>query len=335
MSSSVQIRLAKRPVGLPQDDVWKKTEDAPKEPADGEFAVDVEYLAIDPAMRGWINDGRSYTSPVGIDEVMRAVGVGTVTATKSDQFAVGDAVLGLTGVQTEYVGTAEGFMKVMPEFAPLPKFLGGLGMPGLTAYFGLLDIGEPKEGDTVLVSAAGGAVGSVVGQIAKIKGCRVVGIAGGKEKCDYVVEKYGFDACIDYKNENLSKAIKAACPDGVNIYFDNVGGETLEAALGRIAMKGRVIVSGAVSQYNNTDGSGGAGPNNFLQVLMQRARIEGFVIVDYMERFPEAMMEMFGWLSEGKLRLDEHIVEGIERFPEALRMLFEGANKGKMILKVK
>ena len=206
MSASVQIRLKQRPVGLPQDDVWEKTEDATREPEDGEIAVEVEYLSVDPAMRGWMNDARSYTSPVGIGEVMRAVGVGTVTATKSDQFAVGDAVLGLTGVQTHYTGTAEGFMKVMPEFAPLPKFLGGLGMPGMTAYFGLLDVGQPKEGETVLVSAAGGAVGSVVGQIAKIKGCRVVGIAGGKEKCDFVVENYGFDECIDYKSADLNKA---------------------------------------------------------------------------------------------------------------------------------
>ena len=334
MSSSVQIRLAKRPVGIPQDDVWEKTEDAPQQPAEGEIAVAVEYLAVDPAMRGWMNDARSYTSPVGIGEVMRAVGVGTVTATKSDQFAVGDAVLGLTGVQTHYTGTAEGFMKVMPEFAPLPKFLGGLGMPGLTAYFGLLDVGQPKEGETVLVSAAGGAVGSVVGQIAKLKGCRVVGIAGGQEKCDYVVENYGFDECIDYKNQDLSASIKAACPNGVDVYFDNVGGETLEAALGRIAMNGRVVVSGAVSQYNNSDGKGITGPNNFLQVLVQRARIEGFVIIDYMSKFPEAMMEMFGWLNEGKLRLDEHIVDGIENFPQALRMLFDGVNKGKMIVKV-
>ena len=331
MTSAAQIRLIKRPEGLPQDDVWEKTEDAPRELEDGEIIVEVEYVSIDPAMRGWINDTRSYVPPVGLGEVMRAGGVGKVTASKSDKIAVGDTVLGTTGVQTHYVGTAMGFTKIMPELAPAPKFLGGLGMPGMTAYFGLLDVGQPKEGDTVLVSGAAGAVGSVVGQIAKIKGCRVVGIAGGKEKCDMVVEKYGFDACIDYRSEDVPKALKAACPDRVDVYFDNVGGETLEQALVRIAMHGRIVLCGAISQYNN---SAMAGPRNYMQLLVQRARMEGFVVFDYVSRFPEAITEMMGWIQEGKLILDEHIVEGIENFPEALRMLFDGRNKGKLVLKI-
>lgn len=335
MTAATQIRLKKRPEGLPQDDVWEKTGVAPRDLEDGKIAVEVECLSVDPAMRGWLNDVRSYVPPVGIGEVMRAGGVGTVTASKSDRFAVGDAVLGITGVQTHYVGTAQGFSKIMPELAPAPKFLGGLGMPGMTAYFGLLDVGEPKEGDTVLVSGAAGAVGSVVGQIAKIKGCRVVGIAGGKEKCDMVVERYGFDECIDYKNDDVPKALKSACPDRIDIYFDNVGGETLEQALVRIGMKGRIIVCGAISQYNNAADEPMAGPRNYMQLLVQRARMEGFVVFDYAARFPEAIMEMMGWIQEGKLQLDEHIVDGIDSFPEALRMLFDGRNTAKLVVKVK
>jgi NADPH-dependent curcumin reductase CurA len=331
MTSATQIRLKKRPEGLPQDDVWEKTEDAPREPEDGEISVEVQYVSVDPAMRGWINDTRSYIPPVGIGEVMRAGGVGKVTASKSDKIAVGDTVLGTLGVQTHYVGTAQGFTKIMPELAPAPKFLGGLGMPGMTAYFGLLDIGQPKEGETVMVSGAAGAVGSVVGQIAKIKGCRVIGLSGGKDKCDMVVEKYGFDACIDYKNDDVPRALKAACPDRIDVYFDNVGGTTLEQALNRIAMHGRIVLCGAISQYNN---AAMAGPGNYMNLLVQRARMEGFVVFDYAARFPEAIMEMMGWMQEGKLLLDEHIVEGIDNFPEALRMLFDGRNKGKLVLQI-
>ena len=186
----------------------------------------------------------------------------------------------------------------MPELAPAPKFLGGLGMPGMTAYFGLLDIGQPKEGETVLVSGAGGAVGSVVGQIAKIKGCRW---GRGERECDMVIERYGFDECIDYKNDDVSKALKSACPDGIDVYFDNVGGTTLEQALARIAMHGRIIICGAISQYNNARREPMPGPSNYMQLLVQRARMEGFVVFDYASRFPEAIMEMMGWMQEGKL----------------------------------
>ena len=335
MTAATQIRLKKRAEGVPQDDVWETTHDAPRELEDGEIAVEVDYVSVDPAMRGWMVDTPSYVPPVQLGEVMRAGGVGTVTASKSDKFTVGDAVLGTVGIQTHYVGPAQGFNKIMPELAPSPKFLGGLGMPGMTAYFGLLEVGQPKEGDTVLVSGAGGAVGSVVGQIAKIKGCRVVGIAGGKEKCDAVVKDYGFDACIDYKSEDVGKAIRANCPDGVDVYFDNVGGDTLDAALINLSMHGRIVLCGAISQYNNMGAGGMIGPRNYMQLLVKRGRMEGFVIFDYAARFPEAIMTMMGWIGEGKLKLDEHIVEGIESFPEALRMLFDGRNKGKLIVKVK
>ncbi|MEO1729546.1 MAG: NADP-dependent oxidoreductase [Pseudomonadota bacterium] len=335
MTEAVQIRLKKRPEGVPQDDVWETTSEAMRELEDGEIAVEVEFVSVDPAMRGWMVDAPSYIPPVGLGDVMRAGGVGTVIATKSDKFAVGDAVLGQTGIQTHYVGPADGFNKIMPELAPAQKFLGGLGMPGMTAFFGLLEVGQPQEGETVVVSGAGGAVGSVVGQIAKIKGCRVVGIAGGKEKCDAVVSDYGFDACVDYKNEDVGKALKEACPDGINVYFDNVGGETLEAALNTMAMKGRIVLCGAISQYNSMEDGGMVGPRNYMNLLVKRARMEGFVIFDYAPRFPEAIMQMMGWIGEGKLRLDEHVVDGIGNFPEALRMLFDGRNKGKLVVKVK
>lgn len=334
MTQATQIRLKKRAEGVPQDDVWETTHNAPAELGDGEIAVDVEYVSVDPAMRGWIIDTPSYLPPVRIGEVMRAGGLGTITASRNDNFAVGDIVRGLTGVQSHYVGSADGFTISQPDLAPARKFLAGLGMPGMTAYFGLLDVGALKEGETVLVSGAAGAVGSVVGQIAKIKGCRVVGVAGGPSKCATVVERYGFDACIDYKSENVAKAIQAHCPKGVDIYFDNVGSETLEAALMNIAMHARVVLCGAISQYNTMSADGVVGPRNYMQLLVKRARMEGFVVIDYADRYGHAIAEMAGWLNEGKLILDEHVVDGIENFPEALRMLFDGRNTGKLMVKV-
>ena len=334
MTLATQIRLNKRADGVPQDDVWATTHDALPALGDGEIAVDVEYVSVDPAMRGWIIDTPSYLPPVQIGEVMRAGGLGTVTASRKEGFAPGDIVRGITGVQSHYVGPADGFTIARPDLAPARKFLAGLGMPGMTAYFGLLDIGEPKEGETVLISGAGGAVGSVAGQIAKIKGCRVIGIAGGPEKCDAVVNRYGFDACIDYKAEDVSKAIRAHCPGGVDVYFDNVGGETLDAALANIAMHGRISLCGAISQYNAMGEEGMVGPRNYMQLLVKRARMVGFVVIDYADRYADAIAQMAGWMNEGKLVLDEHVVDGIASFPEALRMLFDGRNTGKLMIKV-
>ena len=336
MTQPTQIRLKKRADGVPQDDVWETTHDAPGEPGDGEIAVEVQYVSVDPAMRGWIVDTPSYLPPVQIGEVMRAGGLGTVTASRSDAFQVGDVVRGRFGVQSHYVGPVADSVTVAPEIGANPQVLSGFGTTGMTSYFGLLDVGALKDGETVLVSGAGGAVGSVVGQIAKIKGCRVIGIAGGPDKCDTVINRYGFDACIDYKADNVRKAIRAHCPDGVDVYFDNVGGETLDAALMNLAMKARIVLCGAISQYNvmTSDGLRMQGPHNYMQLLVKRARMEGFVVLDYAAQFPEAIAEMAGWQSEGKLVLDEHIVEGIENFPEALRMLFDGRNTGKLIVQV-
>ncbi|MGI9287291.1 MAG: NADP-dependent oxidoreductase [Pseudomonadales bacterium] len=333
-TTETQIRLAKRVAGLPGDDAWSTTHDPAPEPAQSEISVAVEYVSLDPAMRGWMNEGRSYIPPVELDAVMRAGGVGKVVASAADGFSAGDYVMGMTGAQTHYTGPTEGFMKIDPEIAPLSQFLGVLGMTGMTAYFGLLDVGKPKEGETVLVSAAAGAVGTVTGQIAKIKGCRAVGLAGGAEKCRFVIDQLGFDDCIDYKNEDVAKGIRRTCPDRVDVYFDNVGGGILEGALQNLNTKGRIVLCGAISQYNATDISSFTGPRNYMNLLVSRGTMEGFVVFDYASRYAEAMAEMAGWMTAGRLHSKEHVVEGIESFPAALRMLFAGENTGKLLIKV-
>ncbi|MGN6371779.1 MAG: NADP-dependent oxidoreductase [Solirubrobacteraceae bacterium] len=327
-----QFRLASRPQGMVGAEHFDYVQEPVGELADGEVLVQVLYVSLDPAMRGWMNEGRSYVPPVAIGEVMRAATVGRVLDSRSDRFAAGDHVSSWLGVQQYAAIGADALMKVDTELAPLPTHLGALGMPGMTAYFGLLDVGEPKEGDTVVVSAAAGAVGSVVGQIAKLKGSRAVGIAGGEQKCNWIVEELGFDAAIDYKRESVADGLKRHCPDGIDVYFDNVGGEILDAALARLARGARVVICGAISQYNNIDSM--RGPSNYMSLLVNRARMEGFVVIDYMGRYPEAMREMGGWIAEGKLHAREDVVEGFERFPEALRKLFEGENVGKLVLKV-
>lgn len=311
---------------------WDFREEPRPVAEDGEFVVKVDYISLDPAMRGWMNDTRSYVPPVQIGEVMRALGAGAILDSKHAGFAEGDSVVGLFGVQEYAASDGSGVIKVDPNLVPLPTYLGALGMPGMTAYFGLLDVGEVKEEETVVVSGAAGAVGSVAGQIARIKGCRVVGIAGGSEKCAWLVDELGFDAAIDYKSEELGPALKTHCPKGVDVYFDNVGGTTLEAVLARLARHARIVICGAISQYNN-DGPM-KGPSNYMSLLVNRARMEGFVVFDYADRYAEAAMEMVGWMAEGKLKTREDIVEGLESFPEALTRLFEGANIGKLVLKV-
>jgi NADPH-dependent curcumin reductase CurA len=327
-----QFRLAARPQGMVGAEHFDYVQEPVGELADGEVLVQVLYVSLDPAMRGWMNEGRSYVPPVAIGEVMRAATVGRVLDSRSDRFAAGDRVSSWLGVQQYAVVGADALMKVDTELAPLPTYLGALGMPGMTAYFGLLDIGQPKEGQTVVVSAAAGAVGSVVGQIAKRKGARAVGIAGGEQKCGWIVQELGFDAAIDYKSQDVADGLRRHCPDGIDVYFDNVGGEILDAALARLARHARVVICGAISQYNNIDSM--RGPSNYMSLLVNRARMEGFVVIDYMGRYPEAMREMAGWIAEGKLHAREDVVEGFERFPEALRKLFEGENVGKLVLKV-
>jgi hypothetical protein len=294
--------------------------------------VKVLYISLDPAMRGWMNEGRSYIEPVGIGDVMRAGAVGRVIESRNPAFAVGDHVYAPFGVQEYAISNGQGVTKVDPKVAPLPLFLGTLGMTGMTAYFGLLDICHPKPGETVVVSGAAGAVGMLVGQIAKIKGCRAVGIAGGAEKCQWIVKGLGFDAAIDYKTEDVYKTLRQHCPQGIDVYFDNVGGDILDAVLANITRGARISICGAISQYNNTDPI--KGPSNYLSLLISRARMEGFIVFDYASRFPEAGREMLGWMAAGKLKSREHIVDGIQTFPETLLKLYHGENIGKLAIRV-
>jgi NADPH-dependent curcumin reductase CurA len=326
------FRLAARPVGLPTRDDWEYTESPVEDPGEGEVLVKLLYISLDPAMRGWMNDTASYVPPVGIGEVMRAIAVGRVVRSNHPDFAKGDHVSSLLGVQEYAVVSGAALQKVDPGVAPLPVWLSTLGMPGMTAYFGLLDIGDPKEGETVVVSGAAGAVGSLVGQIAKLKGARAVGIAGGPEKCGYVVDELGFDSAIDYKSENLFEALGEHAPDGVDVYFDNVGGEILDAVLGRLARGARVAICGAISQYNNTDAV--RGPANYLSLLVNHASMTGFVVSDYGAEYAKGAAEMGGWLAAGELKSREDVVEGLETFPETLNKLFSGENNGKLVLKV-
>ncbi|GAB1407157.1 NADP-dependent oxidoreductase [Thermomonas brevis] len=327
-----QFRLAARPVGLPRGSDWTLVEEPVPQPGEGEFLVRNEYISLDPAMRGWMNEGKSYVPPVAIGEVMRAYSAGEVMASNHPKFPVGSRVAGLFGVQEYALSDGKGARIVDTALAPLPVYLGVLGMTGMTAYFGLLDVGEAKEGDTVVVSGAAGAVGGVVGQVAKIKGCRVVGIAGGEEKCRYLVDELGFDAAIDYKREDVRAALRQHCPKGIDVYFDNVGGDILDAALANLALHARVVVCGAISQYNATEGV--RGPSNYLSLLVNRARMQGMVVFDYASRYGEAARDMGAWLAQGKMTSREDIVEGFDTFPDALLRLFRGDNTGKLLLKV-
>ncbi len=335
--SNQQIRLAARPVGLPTRDGWSFTTEPVAEPGPGGLLVKTLALSLDPAMRGWMNEGKSYIAPVGIGEVMRAGGIGVVVASNHPGFAAGDRVSANLGAQ-EYcaIGSEDikrsGLFKIDNRLGTPNQWLNVLGMPGMTAYFGLLDVGQPKAGETVVVSGAAGAVGQTVGQLARIKGCRVVGIAGGPAKCEWVVKELGFDACVDYKTDSARDALKAACPKGVDVYFDNVGGDILDMALARINRKARIVICGAISQYNNEGAV--QGPKNYLSLLVNRARMEGMVVFDYTDRFPQAVAEMSGYLRDGRMKSREDVVDDLGNFPEALLKLFTGENFGKLVLRV-
>jgi NADPH-dependent curcumin reductase CurA len=332
-----QIRLAARPVGLPTADNWQFTTEPVAEPEAGGVLVKTQALSLDPAMRGWMNEGKSYIPPVGIGEVMRAGGIGTIVASKNPAFAVGDTVSATLGVQ-QYCLIAEagirrhGLFKIDPRLGTPMQWLNVLGMPGMTAWFGLMDVGQPKEGETIVVSGAAGAVGQTVGQLAKVKGLRAVGIAGGPAKCEWVVKELGFDACIDYKAGPVKDGLKQHCPQGVDIYFDNVGGEILDSVLTRINRHARIVICGAISQYNNTTPV--KGPANYLSLLVNRARMEGMVVFDYADRYPVAIAELGALLQAGRIRSREDVVTGLDNFPQALLKLFSGENFGKLVLQV-
>ena len=332
-----QVRLAARPVGLPKRSDWSFTSEPVAEPdADG-VLVQTLSLSLDPAMRGWMNEGKSYIAPVAIGEVMRAGGIGRVIASKNPAFAVGDTVSCTPGVQ-EYCLIAgaqvrrSGLARIDLSLGSATQWLNVLGMPGMTGYFGLTDVGQPQSGETLVVSGAAGAVGQTVGQLAKIRGCRVVGIAGGPAKCEWVVNELGFDACIDYKAGAVKDGLRQHCPSGVDIYFDNVGGEILDTVLTRINRKARIIICGAISQYNNTTPV--QGPKNYLSLLVNRARMEGIVVFDYTERFPVAVAELALYLKDGRMKSREDVVTGLQSFPETLLKLFNGENFGKLVLQV-
>jgi len=331
--SNRMVKLARRPKGMVVREDFKIEDGPVPEPGPGEFRIKVAYVSLDPAMRGWMNEGRSYVPPVQVGETMRGYAAGIVEASNNPAFKPGDAVQGLFGVQRYAVSKGERVFKVDTSQAPLQRWIGGLGMPGWTAYFGLLDVCQPKTAETVVVSAAAGAVGSVVGQIAKIKGCRAVGIAGGPEKCRYVVQELGFDACVDYKAGNLAANLKAAAPNGIDVYFENVGGEILDTVLLQMNLRGRIGICGLISAYNATELP--PGPKNIRFILVQRLKVQGLLVFDWADRVPEAVAQLGQWYKEGKLKIREDVREGgVDAFPEVLNLLYTGGNLGKLVLKV-
>lgn len=325
------VRFMKRPNGFPNQDTWKLDHENINDLSNGEIIIQNLYISIDPAMRGWMNKARSYIKPVEIGDVMRAGSVGKVVYSKNKLFKEGNFVSGWGGVQKYCRTDGKGFVEINTKKNDLPIFLSTLGMTGLTAYFGILEVAKVKKGETVLISAAAGSVGSIAGQIAKINGCRVIGIAGGKKKCNYVINELGFDGCVDYKNESVSRSIFKECPDGVDVYFDNVGGNILDSALTFINRNARVVICGAISQYNNSDV---LGPKNYLSILVNRAKMMGMVVFDYKDRYTNAIEEMKGWIEKGNLKSNEDIHFGLDNFYNVFQKLFNGNKLGKLILKV-
>jgi NADPH-dependent curcumin reductase CurA len=328
---NIQIRLASRPRGWPQESDFRIVEEPVPEPAAGEVLLRNHYLSLDPYMRGRMSDARSYVAPVELDGVMPGATVAEVIASNHPKFEPGEFVTGDLGWQLFTRSNGQNLRKIDVSQAPLTANLGAAGMPGVTAYCGLLDIGQPKSGETVVVSAAAGAVGSVVGQIAKIKGCRAVGIAGGAEKCRFVVDELGFDACVDYKRADFRASLNAAVPKGVDVYFDNVGGAVLDEMLSRMNPFSRLPLCGLISQYNATEPYG---VKNFRSVLVNRIRIQGFIVFDFAARWREALTELSGWIRDGRLKYRETIAQGIEAAPRAFIGMLHGENVGKQLVKL-
>lgn len=326
-----QIRLARRPSGLPDDDTWELTEGEIPSPGEGQFTVAVDYISLDPAMRGWIREGPSYLPPVGIGEVMRAHATGTVIESKHAAYRVGESVSGFFGVAAHALSDGVGVARIDTKVAGAATWLGALGLPGMTAWFGLFDVGRLQSGETVLVSGAAGAVGSVVGQLAKARGCRVVGIAGGTDKCAWLKE-IGFDEAIDYKADDVWSRLREVAPDGIDVFFDNVGGTILDAALANLRRGARVVMCGAISAYNAEEPP--AGPRGMKNLIVFRASITGFLVLDYEERYGEAIEGITAMIESGDLLARETIVSGIPSFSGALLGLFHGANTGKLVLRV-
>ncbi|WP_017720448.1 NADP-dependent oxidoreductase [Kamptonema formosum] len=331
-----QFCLVSRPVGEIKDTDLEYREVPVPTPKDGEVLVRTIYLSLDPTNRIWMSDRPQYMRPVEVGAVMRGINLGVVEESKNPNFKQGDLVSGLLGWQDYAIAEGNTGVSItrlqQPLSAPLSAYLGVLGLTGHTAYFGLLDIGQPKQGETVVVSAAAGAVGSIVGQIAKIKGCRAVGIAGSDEKCRWIVEELGLDAAINYKTADVAQALAETCPNGIDVYFENVGGAILDAVLANVNLSARIVLCGLISAYNAKEPV--PGPYNFGMILMKRVRVQGFIVSDYFSRWPAAQSQLWQWLGEGKLKYAEDIVEGLENAPKALRKLFDGSNQGKLIVKV-
>jgi len=332
-----QILLASRPVGEPTADNFTLTRSPIPEISDGDVLCRTIYLSLDPYMRGRMNDAKSYADPVQLGDVMTGGTVSEIIASNADGFQPGEIVTGYGGWQEYSVASkGSGLRKIDPGLAPISTAVGILGMPGMTAYTGLLNIGQPKEGETVVVAAAAGPVGSLVGQIAKLKGCRVVGVAGSPEKCAYVTEELGFDACVSHRDENLYKSLKQACPDGIDVYFENVGGKVLECVIGQLNMFSRIPVCGLVSQYNMTELPIGKNmlPALMRTVLTNRVNIRGFIVWDFNDQEQAFLTEVSGWLKDGKVKYREDRVQGLENAPEAFMGVLQGRNFGKMVVQV-
>ena len=334
-----QWRLANHPMGMIKESDFKWVEkEVEYELQEGEFLVKNYYLSLDPANRSWIAESSAshYTEPVKIGDVMRGITIGQVIESKNPKYDKGEFVTGILGWQDYSISNGAGLTNLSllpkPEGVSMAIYLNVLGMIGITAYFGLLEIGKPKEGETLVVSAAAGAVGSLVGQIGKIKGCRVIGIAGTEEKCKWLTKELSFDGVINYKTESVYKRLKELCPNGIDIYYDNVGGEILDAALANLALYARIPVCGMISKYNLTKLQ--PGPQNIVQILTKRAKMQGFIITDYLDRKVEAMVDLMTWFNEGKLKYREHMIEGLENAPTAINMLFDGSNNGKLIIQI-
>src|SRR4051794_39552641 len=326
--------LRERPEGRIDSDTFELVEEAVPDIGDGEALVHVEWMSLDPTNRAWINDTPTYLPPVAIGECMRGLGLGRVVQSKNPNYQEGSLVQGLVGWQEYAVASDEAPLLPVPEIEGLSPStaLGVLGMTGLTAWVGITDIGKPQEGETVVVSAAAGAVGSVAGQIAKIKGARVVGIAGGEEKCNLLTERLGFDAAVDYKADDWRDQLVAATPDGIDVDFENVGGDIMDAVFARINLRGRVALCGLISGYNASDPP--PGPRAFGNLLVQRVTLRGFIVLDHFGQLPEAIKDLGGWMAEGKLEPLETVVEGFDQLPRAVNMLFDGKNLGKLVVKV-
>jgi hypothetical protein len=333
MSVVRSLHLVARPEGVPKDGDFAMRESAPVALEDGQIRIAVKFLSIDPAMRVWMSEAKSYWPPVALDDVMRAAGIGEVVESRHPKFEAGSWVSGMTGVRSELVSDGKGMQRFDASKLPHPGWaLSVFGATGLTAWFGLTEIGKAKSGEVLVVSAAAGAVGSTVVQIGKAMGMRVIGIAGGAEKCAFVCDTLGADACIDYKAGPIGAGLKEHCPDGVDVYFDNVGGDILDAVLKRLRMHARIVVCGGISQYNATGEQ--RGPANYLSLISARGRMEGFVVIDYLQRAEEAITAMVPWVQAGKLTSKLDIVEGLANFPEALRRVYSGANFGKQLVQV-